>query len=301
MKSIVSYPERGEGGSNRYRGNCSPKLVEDLIHHYGISDICDYMAGSYTTQDAALAAGLARENIHCYDLNHGFDLMTMDIQERPEFIFWHPPYWDIVTYSDNMYSARSIIDQYNFDPRKNDLSRAKTWDKFVEMQNYCMMKLYASLDTGGRAAVLMGDIKKKGKLYSQLCSIVKPGTLEQIVIKAQHNCFSDRTTYSNHNFIPICHEYLMIVRKDFPLMVNYMLTKELKTDLRDLKCATWRSIVAEVLQTIGGEAELSEIYSMIEGHRKCETNMHWKEKVRQTLGRNKEFVSKARGRWSHAA
>ena len=31
LTSIVSYPERGEGGSNRYRGNCSPRLVEDLI------------------------------------------------------------------------------------------------------------------------------------------------------------------------------------------------------------------------------------------------------------------------------
>ena len=31
LTSIMSYPERGEGGNNRYRGNCSPKLVEDLI------------------------------------------------------------------------------------------------------------------------------------------------------------------------------------------------------------------------------------------------------------------------------
>ena len=31
LTSIVSYPERGIGGNNRYRGNCSPKLVEDLI------------------------------------------------------------------------------------------------------------------------------------------------------------------------------------------------------------------------------------------------------------------------------
>lgn len=31
LTSIVSYPERGEGGNNRYRGNCSPKLIEDLI------------------------------------------------------------------------------------------------------------------------------------------------------------------------------------------------------------------------------------------------------------------------------
>ena len=27
LTSIVSYPERGTGGNNRYRGNCSPKLI----------------------------------------------------------------------------------------------------------------------------------------------------------------------------------------------------------------------------------------------------------------------------------
>ena len=48
--SIVSYPERGQGGDNKYRGNCSPKLIEDLIDHFQIKEICDYMCGSNTTR-----------------------------------------------------------------------------------------------------------------------------------------------------------------------------------------------------------------------------------------------------------
>ncbi len=43
LTSIVSYPERGEGGNNRYRGNCSPKLVEDLIGFFRPQEICDCM------------------------------------------------------------------------------------------------------------------------------------------------------------------------------------------------------------------------------------------------------------------
>jgi len=31
LTSVVSYPERGVGGDNRYRGNCSPRLIEDLL------------------------------------------------------------------------------------------------------------------------------------------------------------------------------------------------------------------------------------------------------------------------------
>lgn len=53
LTSIVSYPERGTGGNNRYRGNCSPKLIEDLIGFFKPAEICDYMCGSGTTQDAA--------------------------------------------------------------------------------------------------------------------------------------------------------------------------------------------------------------------------------------------------------
>ena len=39
LTSIVSYPERGEGGNNRYRGNCSPKLIEDLIGFFKPQEI----------------------------------------------------------------------------------------------------------------------------------------------------------------------------------------------------------------------------------------------------------------------
>ena len=45
LTTVVSYPERGEGGNNKYRGNCSPKLIEDLIAHFGVQEICDYMCG----------------------------------------------------------------------------------------------------------------------------------------------------------------------------------------------------------------------------------------------------------------
>ena len=60
LTSIVSYPERGAGGNNRYRGNCSPKLIEDLIGFFKPAEICDYMCGSGTTQDAAHTMGIIR-------------------------------------------------------------------------------------------------------------------------------------------------------------------------------------------------------------------------------------------------
>ena len=62
LTTVVSYPERGEGGSN-------------------------------TIGDAARTMGI---HSHIYDLHSGFDLLHRDIPERPQFIFWHPPYCDII-------------------------------------------------------------------------------------------------------------------------------------------------------------------------------------------------------------
>ena len=294
LTSIVSYPERGEGGNNRYRGNCSPKLIEDLIGFFKPTEICDYMCGSGTTKAAADKCGIQSK---LYDLHSGFDIMNSEIKERPEFIFWHPPYWDIIKYSDVMYKASDVQNRYGYDPRKLDLSRIPSWEQFVEAMNYAMMKQFASLEKGGRMAVLMGDIKKRGKLYSMLAEIIKPGTLENIIIKAQHNCFSDNTQYSG-NFIPILHEYVMIVRKDTPLLVPVIVAKEIKADIRDMAGATWRDVVAAVLEECTEAVTLTYLYEQIEPHKKAQNNKHWREKIRQTLQINpNHFHHTDRGMW----
>ena len=184
MESVVSYENRGNYGNNRYRGNCSGRLIEDLISQYRLTSLSDFMVGGGTTEDVCKAKGIPGTFL---DLNRGFDMVSMDIPERIQNCFWHPPYADIITYSDKMYKAQDIITKYGFDPRVNDLSRCKNWGEFVKMMNYCCLKQYASLEKGGRMFVLMGDIKKKGRLYSMLSDIAKPGTLEQIIIKMQHS------------------------------------------------------------------------------------------------------------------
>lgn len=86
MISVVSYPERGHYGDNKYRGNCSGLLILDLINQYKLDALSDYMVGGGTTEDVCREKGL---NGTFLDLNRGYDMVEMDIPDRPENIFWH--------------------------------------------------------------------------------------------------------------------------------------------------------------------------------------------------------------------
>ena len=291
MQSIVSYPDRGPYGNNRYRGNFSGRLVEDIIDQFHLTQLSDFMVGGGTTEDVCMARNIPG----CFtDLNRGFDMLSMDIPQRNEAIVWHPPYDRIIQYSDNMYSSKEVLDKYGIDCREADLSRCKDWDSFIRKLNYCMMKQFESLDRGGRMFVLMGDIKKQGKLYSMLCDIAKPGTLEQIVIKAQHNCWSDRQSYSG-SFIPIVHEYLMIVRKDSSLIVPVAYGIHRTFDYLKHSCGSWRDLIHDLIEHKASDMSLDELYSEVQKCPKTKDNPHWREKVRQVVQDARYFTRTARG------
>ena len=287
MDSIVAYKERGSFGNNKYRGNATGKLLIDLHSVYNFNQISDYMAGSFTTKDVCDSLKIKS---YCYDLNSGFDLVDNEISERNEFIYWHPPYWDIIKYSGVMYGDKPI---------KNDLSYIADYNEFIKYINYCLAKQYASLERGGRIAILMADIKKKGKLYSMLLDMNKIGTLEQIVIKEQFNCNSDNKKYFSNNFIRIKHEYCMILRKDNSIIVNFSLNKKETIDIRNSINITWKDLVAASIEELGGEVKLNDLYKFIDGYKKTEKNKNWKAKIRQTLQINtKIFRNTSKGIWA---
>ena len=295
MRSIVSYPERGTYGRNDYRGNCSGLLIKDLIGQYKLKSLSDFMVGSGTTEDVVKDLGLRGDFA---DLNRGYDMLSMDIPNRAENLFWHPPYHDIIVYSGKQYDTRSVeratglpVDTILAD----DLSRCSSWEDFVKKMNHCCVKQFTALEKGGRMFILVGDIKRHGKLYSMLCDIAKPGTLEQVIIKAQHNCWSDRQTYSSQNFVPIEHEYLLVLRKDAGLIVPVAFGKTDELDIRTFGDISWRDLVAAVMEENGGSMSLAELYDSLKDSKKSRKNPHWQEKIRQTVQNVKNFIRTERG------
>jgi len=302
MNSVISFPERGHFGSKNYRGNCSGFVPKALFEQFHSKEVTDPMAGSFTVRDVANEMGIIS---HCYDLSTGFNALIDDIPEEAcgsDTWFWHPPYSSVIgiPYAGKEWDDKAFINQFGYDPKPYDLGQMP-WEQFVNAMNYCMMKFYSAMETGARMCCLVGDIKRNGRCYSMIRELCQPGTLENIVIKMQHNCVSDSRTYANKNFIPIVHEYIMILKKVSPYMLDYYHTKLEKLDIRDSKCATWRDLVKAVLSKLGGNANLEAIYAEIDGHEKCKENPHWKEKVRQTLQLNQMFTSSERGHWTLAA
>lgn len=302
--TIFSTPKRGIGGKSSYRGNCCPQIIEAFINQYRMNYLSDYAIGGGTTKDVCERMGIKGV---WTDLRLGFDLMNADIPDCPENIFYHPAYYNMnnkIIYSNTEYDWKDVKEKYGYDPRNTDLSQAPSWEAFVKMLNYTVMKQYAAMEKGGRMGILMGDIKTKGKLYSMLFSIVKPGTVEQVVIKEQNNCWSDKQTYSG-TFIPTEHEYLLILRKDMPYILDFQMSKNVKLDIRDSLSVTWKDVVIAAMEQLNSSnVTLEQLYNEIEGHKKAENNAHWKDKVRQVLQQLRDIgiaTNSSRGTWAMVA
>ena len=255
--SIVSYGENGRDtryGSSKYRGNTDGGIVKDFLDFCEmkfkrpVQTCSDYMVGSGTTKDVCEERGVKGV---WTDLRYGFNVLKEDceIPDRPESIFWHPPYSSMINipYAGSMWDDKEFEKKFGYDPKPYDLGRMD-WDKFVKAMNFCLLKMFSALETGGRIGILMGDIRRNGVYRSMLLDIAKPGEIDALIIKKQNNTWSGNQTYSNMNFVPIGQEYFLILRKMMPYILDFTYSKKVELDIRDSENATWKDVVASVLE-----------------------------------------------------
>jgi hypothetical protein len=204
--SVVSYPDRGPWGDPKYRGNCSGHLAKDLILRFKIQSIFDPMEGSGTIKDVVQGINTHLNKSIQYegrDLIKGWDIMTSSMpQKQFDMIWYHPPYWDIIQYSNE----------------QKDLSNCTTLEEFEQKLNTSIERLMGALKPSGIMAILIGDKRKNGIYYSLVRTLLmnlKIGELKAIIIKIQHHCQSDKKEYRTRNpfLIPIKHEYCLIYQK----------------------------------------------------------------------------------------
>ena len=133
------------------------------------------------------------------DLRNGFDLTKQNPPGKFDFVWIHPPYWNIIRYSN----------------AAGDLSDCESYEQFRKLLMICLKRCYNALEVGGRLTILIGDVRRKGK-YTPIIKDIMAfpyGELRSIIIKVQHNCTSDRKRYGKLEDVPIKHEYCIIFKK----------------------------------------------------------------------------------------
>jgi hypothetical protein len=277
LTSVVSYPDRGQGGNPRFWGNCSPRLIEDLFRHYRPRLVYDPAVGSGTSSDVAQRLGIPG---FFSDLVRGHNVL----QDEPPYsgfdlAFFHPPYHDMVTYTgpSSVWGGQALA---------GDLSRCSSYDEFIARLNQASYRIYETLRQGGRLAILVGDLRRRGKFYPIQRDVRWYGEPESLIIKAQHNMRSNRRSYSG-NFVAIVHEYLVITRKPEAWVVPLRVTMIKRSDTSRWDGVTWQSIVRGALERIGGQADQS--------------GTDWQAIVRRELQERPHFRRLHRGRWALAA
>jgi len=205
FSSIVSIPHRCTlWGDARYRGNCDGTLFKELVHQYKPRSIADPMNGSGTTADVVAGLrglGLYDGSYWSSDLREGFNLLTTPLPGRHDMVWIHPPYWNIIRYSDHI----------------ADLSAIDVFEEFIVALEACLIRCIESLNPHGILAVLIGDVRRQGRYYCLAHHVMgmsdRLGSLVSVIIKAQHNCSSDRKRYGSMKHVPIKHEYCLLFQK----------------------------------------------------------------------------------------
>ena len=257
MQSVISYKERGKYGNSNYRGNCSGYVIKDLIEQFYPSSkprkFVEIFSGGGTGLDVAKELNI-QNSVHL-DLNNGWDALIDEIPTGSDFVFSHPPYWNIVKY-----------EKQRGEYKTNDLSNNMSYEEFIRKLDIVNEKIYHSLISGGRHITLIGDIRKNGKYYSILKDMKWFGELESHIIKIQHNCFSDKKIYSNNSFIAIKHEHILVFKKNKIWIFNTKVTNTIKDNIMNLTEITWRDLVQATLEFLNNKASVEQIYNILKGH-----------------------------------
>lgn len=209
--------------------NWSPYIPRNLLLRYSqVGDlVLDPFAGGGTTlieakllgrniigvdiNPAALEHCREKTNFMCENagkvyINHGDARSLPFLSDNTiDFIGTHPPYANIIQYSENI---------------EGDLSHFDV-KPFLEQMKPVAAECYRVLKHDKFCAILMGDTRKKGHVIPMSFEVMKifekaGFRLKEIIIKEQHHCKATgywKTNSVKYNFLLLAHEYLFVFRK----------------------------------------------------------------------------------------
>jgi len=245
--TVWSFRQRGNWAthSGEYRGNWSPYIPRNVILKYSKPGelVLDYFCGAGTTAVEAKLLGrrcisfdinnkaieLARKNLSFsvesqqltfidekshlkaykpeLSVNDARDLSFLK-DTSVDLICAHPPYANIIHYTDSKEGDLSFFDI----------------DDFLKEMSKVARESFRVLKPGRQCAILIGDTRRKKHViplgFKFINVYLDAGfKLRELVIKRQHNCKTTGFWYANsikYNFLLLAHEYLPIFEKPKP-------------------------------------------------------------------------------------
>ena len=228
--TVWAFPDRGKWATHdaKYRGNWSPYIPRNVILRYSKEGdtVLDQFVGGGTTM---VEAKLTNRNGIAFDVNPAAveltekkckfdcdststiqikqgDARKLDLSDKSvDLICTHPPYADIIHYSEDIDGDLSLL------PIKPFLSEMGK----VADESYRVLK------KDKFCAVLMGDTRQKGMVQPLAFEVMRLFELagfktKEIIIKEQHNCKATgywKTNSIKFNFLLLAHEYLFVFKK----------------------------------------------------------------------------------------
>ena len=229
--TVWSFPKRGKWATHdaKYRGNFSPYVAKNIILRYSQPNdlVLDQFVGGGTTliecklnnrnaigvdiNPAAVSLTQSKLDFTCecnpnieVKLGNACDLREIK-NDSVDLICTHPPYADIIKYSDGI---------------DGDLSQLKYKDFVVAMEQVAK-ECYRVLKKNKYCAIVMGDTRKNGMVqplgFEVMQKFIQAGFKQkEIIIKEQHNCKATgfwKTNSQKYNFLLLAHEYIFIFKK----------------------------------------------------------------------------------------
>lgn len=295
--SILSFEDRGPWGDNKWRGNCSGHVYKDLFERLSPKVFVDPMVGGGTSIEVAKSMGIEAYGL---DLHSGFNALRDSILEtvgKPaDLCLSHPPYASMIRYSGEVWGDQ---------PHPDDLSWCVDDEDFHEKLQLVMLNQRSATSGGGYFGTIIGDYRRDGRYTSYQAEVIArmpANELAGVLIKAQHNCQSSAKQYGKLKLPFITHEYILLFRK--PQVTSILLTlSSIAQQQKARLTGTWKTIVRLVLMSLGGTAQLQDIYQSVarSAPERLQSNPHWKEKVRQVLNQNlSTFTPQGNGVWAIA-
>ena len=229
--TIWAFSNRGKWATHnaKYRGNWSPYIPRNVILRYssdGDTVLDQFVGGGTTAVEAKLtgrnfigidincnAVELSRNKCNFeFDSNIDVSINIGDARkldlpdESVDLICTHPPYADIIQYSENI---------------DGDLSHLPIKSFLMEMGKVAE-ESFRVLKKGKFCAILMVDTRKNGMVQPLAFETMRIFELagfktKEIIIKEQHNCKATgfwKTNSIKHNFLLLAHEYLFVFKKN---------------------------------------------------------------------------------------